>query len=415
MRLTPNAYNLIVEISEKRLNELETILQEIQEDLYSNKILPFGKIKSIHFARFVIIPKSSGRKEYPAQLAFSTNYDGELKDHLMEIIQCPNADIDKIFSCCLGYVDRHEHSKLKWLMDNGKKKAYFYRGTWSRNTEQIVFEKNAREQAENYIDSIRNQDLSAQEYRTKIIENAKSNNTYRVFDPIKTPALNVWQIVKIILLVLTLILFLPIVLLFILVLLWHEIRDDKREHKNKYRDQEKTQEFVKLEDRIVQNQLTHLVEIKPGIFRLFTLKLVLNGIAYLAKFLFNKGKLGDIPTIHFARWIIIDGGKRLLFFSNFDGSWENYLGDFIDKAAVGLTAVWSNTVEFPKTRLLVTKGATDEQRFKSWTRDKQIATQVWFSAYPDLTVRNIANNTAIQQGLSQNLTDKERDAWLMRY
>src|SRR5690606_10575116 len=161
-------------------------------------------------------------------------------------------------------------------------------------------------------------------------------------------------------LLLILLLLLPLLIAFVIVLLLHEFADDKKQYDKKYSDQEKTKWFADAEDKIVQNQLTHLVEIKPGWFRSFTLKLVLNGIAYLVKISFNKGKLGGIPSIHFARWIIIDKGKRLLFFSNFDGSWENYLGDFVDKAAVGLTGVWSNTVEFPKTRFLLFKGARDE-------------------------------------------------------
>ena len=33
----------------------------------------------------------------------------------------------------------------------------------------------------------------------------------------------------------------------------------------------------------------------------------------------------------------------LLFLSNYGGSWESYLEDFITKAHTGLTGVWSNT------------------------------------------------------------------------
>ena len=39
----------------------------------------------------------------------------------------------------------------------------------------------------------------------------------------------------------------------------------------------------------------------------------------------------------------------LLFLSNYGGSWESYLEDFITKAHSGLTGIWSNTVGFPKT------------------------------------------------------------------
>ena len=83
---------------------------------------------------------------------------------------------------------------------------------------------------------------------------------------------------------------------------------------------------------------------------------------------------------------------RLLFFSNYDGSWESYLGEFIDRAACGLTAVWSNTVGFPRTCRLLGAGARDEEAFKQWTRRHQILTQVWWSGVPDSTVQNIRDD-----------------------
>ncbi len=206
--------------------------------------------------------------------------------------------------------------------------------------------------------------------------------------------------------------FIILVIVFIVILRFKETRDQQIDIL--YDPNVETKSMKHDEDQIVQNQLTHLVELKPGWFRLFSLKLVLFLVETAAIYYYNKGKLGRIPTIHFARWIIIDGGKRLLFFSNYDGSWENYLGDFIDKASVGLTGVWSNTIEFPKSKLLFGKGATDEQRFKSWTRKYQIPTQVWYSAHKHLTVENINNNSAIIKGLNENLKGKELTEWLLK-
>ena len=99
-----------------------------------------------------------------------------------------------------------------------------------------------------------------------------------------------------------------------------------------------------------------------------------------------------------------------MFCSNFDGSWESYLGDFIDKASVGLTGIWSNTVGFPRARWLIFDGATNEALFKNWTRNHQIETQFWFSAYPMLTVRNINRSSAVCVGLAPGRRDVVR--WL---
>ena len=171
-------------------------------------------------------------------------------------------------------------------------------------------------------------------------------------------------------------------------------------------------DLVLREDQVVQNQLTNVVVIKPRLFRRITLRLVLLSIHLLGRAVFVRGALGGIPSIHFARWVVVDRGRRLLFMSNFDGSWENYLGDFIDKANYGLTGIWSNTIGCPPARFLVFDGARDERRFKGWVRENQLVTQVWYSAYRNLSVENINNNTRIRQGLTKPLSAEAARQWL---
>ncbi|AQG78480.1 hypothetical protein [Spirosoma montaniterrae] len=177
---------------------------------------------------------------------------------------------------------------------------------------------------------------------------------------------------------------------------------------------ERLPRLLAVEDLTTQNQLTHLVRLKPYSFRCRSLKVVLTAIDLLAKLLYNKGNLGGIPTIHFARWVLIDNDQRLLFNSNYDGSWESYLGDFTDKAAEGLTAVWSHTINFPKACDLTEGGARDEQRFKKWARAHQLPTQVWYSAYPELSVPNVNNNSRIRDGLFCPLSDAALARWFRR-
>jgi hypothetical protein len=200
---------------------------------------------------------------------------------------------------------------------------------------------------------------------------------------------------------------------------------------------------TELEDRgpLVQNQMTHVVNVKPGMVRLVLLRGVLATGNFLTHTLFVRGTLTGIATIHFARWVLIDDNRRLLFFSNYDFSWESYLGDFIDQASDGLTGIWCNTTLFPRARIhtvtglmrlivLVLRflpwfswlpavrvfegGARREQEFKRWTRDHQVPTQVWYSAYPRLSVTNVNGNTEIAEGLFVPLTGDAQAAWLRR-
>ena len=176
------------------------------------------------------------------------------------------------------------------------------------------------------------------------------------------------------------------------------------------------------EDEQLQNHFTSVTEIKPGVLRLLTVKVVLAAVNFVARFNATRGNLSGIVTIHFARWVIIDGGrdglKRLVFFSNYDGSWENYLGEFIDHASTGLTGIWSNSQlgpdnGFPKAKWLVQEGSRDEQKFKTYVRNSQRLEAIWFSAYTDLSVKNIHNNLAIRDQLNRKI--EEICEWLRRF
>jgi hypothetical protein len=149
----------------------------------------------------------------------------------------------------------------------------------------------------------------------------------------------------------------------------------------------------------VMNHLVNVSPMKPGLLRAATIRIVLGAINLVARAVYTRGALGDITSIHFAHWSLIDDGSRLLFVSNFDGSWESYLGDFIDKAAPGLTAIWSNTVDFPRTEFLIQGGARHERAFKAIARARQIPTLVWYRAYRSLSVQNVDDNSAARLAL----------------
>ena len=165
---------------------------------------------------------------------------------------------------------------------------------------------------------------------------------------------------------------------------------------------------------VAQNHMTSVVRIIPEQFRRrFTLPLALNIILTgLTNHKSRPGFLGTVGTVHYARWVHLPKTNNYVFYSNYDGSFENYLEDFITKASFGLTGTWSHSVGFPESKLLFFKGAEDGDRFKRYARGSMIPTPFWFSAYPNITAEQIRRNALIRDGIARIDSPSDAEAWL---
>ncbi|QXQ06224.1 cytochrome P450 [Sphingosinicellaceae bacterium] len=161
-----------------------------------------------------------------------------------------------------------------------------------------------------------------------------------------------------------------------------------------------------------QNHILACSDIKPGPLRRLTFALAMWGISFFVEYRTRPGFILDMGTIHFARWIRIDKPEKLLFLSNYDGSWESYLEDFVTKAHQGQTAAWSHGEGFPRTRGLVGEGAKDGDRFKRWVKRQQRPTHFWYSRYPELTLDRVRLNAIIHHGLARAASDSTARQWI---
>ncbi|MBV9508548.1 MAG: hypothetical protein JO323_26470 [Acidobacteriia bacterium] len=167
-----------------------------------------------------------------------------------------------------------------------------------------------------------------------------------------------------------------------------------------------------LEDHDVTNQFSAMGTLKPGWLRSALLATVLRIINLTARTLYTKGRLARVHTIHFARWVYLDKRTRLFFASNYDGSLESYMDDFINKVSFGLNVVFGNGVGYPRTEWLFLKGAKDEQAFKYFLRRHELPTDVWYNAHAGLTAFDLDRNSKIRQGLEKaSLSDREAREW----
>lgn len=412
---------LLTPVKPEKLQELNALLEKIKFSLQTGTDTEFKKAKTIHYARWVIVSRDSFRDppavDAPVRLILSTNFDGNEEDHLTELATEMSLYIDDVYSCCVDYPEQHERNSRsrvaylkKWRIDTS---AFFVGAPW-RSVQQIYDEDALRDHIWEFINKNKWDGKPAKEIHQAIRKDVESRSTFS-WSKEKAPVKKVeWHfLIPYFLLVLVI---LPFIVLWALyIFLIHEQTDKNGTLTLSLLSEDKIRELEKDEDLFPQNQFTQIAVMKPGLMRKLNFKIWMIRTRVLAGHMFVKGKLLNIPTIHFARWVLFDNDKHVLFFSNFDGSWQQYLGDFIDQSGWGLSGIFSNTVNFPKTTFMVTGGAYDEEHFLAWSRSTQVPTQVWYCAYPHLSIKNINNNTAIRNDLYKNLNENEARLFLKRF
>ncbi len=410
----------ITKVDPDKLGRLEVLLDQIESDRERNPHIPFGSLKLLHFASLVIFDD----EVYGPCLVFENNFDGSLDSYLNDLLRHAAVGIHEVYSCCVGYAadGTHDHDRMvAYLRAHLVRPNTFHIGNVGRTAERIKREAALRCRIEGLLDKLVTAGATSVQpdsLRQRIQQFVKGVPEFGwTYDtpPRQTTLERFMPRAKIAFVGLCALVLLPVLLpvavVWMIILRRHEKHDP-----NQFRpvSPAHVRRLAEREDRVVQNHLASITRVKPGWFRRTTLRLVL-WVANLLARISTKGELSGIPSIHFAHWSLIDDGRRLLFLSNYDGSWGSYLDDFIDKASTGLTGIWSNTTDFPPARFLVLDGARDGPRFKSVARASQTSARVWYSAYPELSVQNIDNNSAIREDLFTTLDEAGVRDWLRRF
>ena len=193
---------------------------------------------------------------------------------------------------------------------------------------------------------------------------------------------------------------------------WLERRDPSQDEPEL--DENAARTMARHEDQIAQNHMISIVHVKPGVLRAVLIRVGLRALGSVVRVFRHNGYLNSMRTIHFAHWALVSNGCRLMFHSNYDGSWESYLDDFIEKAHAGLTFAWTSGVGFPPTTNMFQGGATNGRLFKAWARHSMVESLFWFSAYREYSVNQIERQARIANGLRRSsLTEEEGAAWAM--
>jgi hypothetical protein len=382
--------------------------QALVDDLTScnERVLArLAEVDTLHYARFVVFEGNDGA----ARLAFESNYDGDEASHLHELEQRLGADLEVILGHCEGYT---RGDFAGFVRSHRVLPSMYYRAHMGLTARQIRNDRDVRRAIQSWLD--------AEDAARRLETLRPAEIAHGLVAAVRAAGLQIGPVDRGLpaqpegwmgLLAQLLSFYLPAELgLAGIAALAFEPRDaiDERLHPPVLISEHDPglDALIVEEDAQSQNGLTVVVPVKPwlfgksvggkpGLFRLTALRLALSAVEQAHRRLYYKGTLGGIPSIHFARWALLDDGT-LLFLSDYDGSWDNYLSDFIDKSHWFLTAIWTNTRWFPDTHALLFKGATAELRFKQWTRTFQVPNQIWYSAYEELSVRNVLDNANVR-------------------
>jgi hypothetical protein len=392
-----------------------------------NVIIPFAEFKQLHFARIVILDDQTlndisvyGLKpvDYPTCLAILADFDGPADEFLAEFVNRSSGGLRRIFTNCSDFTP--EVDLLRWTKTHSVSPAANYVNWIGRTVKQIGEEEALRQALESFLQeqSSTFHAIPPRQLREKLkgfVKAEQLSGRLALTAAERTPFL--WQIrnflhlVGIPFLFLICLPFLMLALPFLLIRLRHLEKTDPEVAPRV--NPAHADLLASLEDHQITNQFSAMGSLKPGLFRRLTILVVLVAINYAARHIFNRGRLARVTSIQFARWVFLDGKKRVLFASNYDGSLESYMDDFINKVAFGLNVVFSNGIGYPRTNWLIADGAKDEQNFKQFLRRHQLPTEVWYNAHPGLTALNKWRNSLIRDGLEkEDMTDTEIEEWL---
>ena len=119
--------------------------------------------------------------------------------------------------------------------------------------------------------------------------------------------------------------------------------------------------------------------------------------------------LQTLSLIHYARWVIIMPGQfpklsedqpredikyaYMLFFSNFNGSWNQYVDSFSSAISKGLNLFWFGSIKYPQSVPMLS--------FHRYITSNQIWTDYYYNAYPMAS----SNDVKAAKKVSANLRD----------
>ncbi|WP_114751069.1 peroxidase [Pleomorphovibrio marinus] len=435
MSLIHRGLTLSFKVEENHLEQVNELLEAFNRQQPSKESLP-----DTFFISWLGVPPQvyAEKEKLPARILLMSSYVGSKRKHLQVLVEAIGEELRQVLAFTVGFPKEQITNKslVRFLAKSSKFNTY-YSGFKFISPKEVIPEKNLREWVYGWVEK-QLQDpnfgtSTPQEIKDRI-ENAveKDPNYNWAMKKPKGLGRSKWAMLSALglfglLMVLSLFIALVsiwwnlgswvllawlfpffIVSIFLLLVLLRKEENIEPPPIQVINDKDYL-EIVSREKNKVVNEMTVIAPLKPGKFRRVFLAVSLRLVAMIRYFTY-------IPTVHTARWLQLDGGKRLVFIATFDNQSEAYAHDFVDseQRSRNLAVIFSHVMGFPKTTWLIKRGENYRKDYMKGVRSFQFKTRFWYAFNTDLSVENLKNNRAFRLGLHKKMKEHEIRRWLLR-
>jgi hypothetical protein len=431
---------LLVPLRADRVNAASELLAELDRN---PDRLPFAKSATTHFASVTIVPAQKyGTGDLPATLLFATSFCGPAGDHVKELVRLMGTQLCDLFEHCVGF----ERDKLEDFIVENRHSDAFYSGMQNLSPEDVQRHHELRSEIETFLDAREGSlPTTAVGVRSEIQTHIRAQPQFRWAQDSFAPPPAAWlalhwrwlALLGIAVPVAGALIVSALGAMFsaslrtvaldgwagVIVLglcgygLWRALRraEDAQTYVTSRQPDEAVRALAATQNRPVINEMTIAGPVKEGWVRPFVLRLALWIVERAVEGFPRLRTPLTIPTVATARWIAADGGRRLIFISNYTNAAEGYVRDFIDTedGAQNINLSFGFGRGYPKTRAIIHEGAiTNPNAFGYVVTENQRQTAFWYGRYTDISIDNITTNRKIREGLFGHKDENEAQTWL---